>query len=125
LGYGAKEAGVKQLCPLDAELHLPKQKYSHGLQRRVVEEAVKVSFDATVTSIEKYTRGTVPKRQAEEVVSVISQDFQDFYAQEAASAPVAATNDFLILSEDAKESSCGERVCVSKLDAQPKTPSRN
>lgn len=102
LSYGAKEAGVKQLCPLDAELKLPKQKYSHGLQRRVAEEAVKVSFDATVTSIEKYTGGSVPKRQAEEVVSVISQDFEDFYAQEAATAPVAATNAFLILSEDGK-----------------------
>jgi hypothetical protein len=97
-----KEAGVKQLCPLDAELNLPKGKYSHGLQRRMAEEAVKVSFDATVTGIEKYIGGSVLKRQIEVLVSDISQDFEAFYAQQAATAPVDATKDFLILSEDGK-----------------------
>ena len=64
-GYGAP--GVAMVFPMDARLNLPRDKYSHGLRRRVAEEAATHSFDETVADIEKTTRGKVPKRQSEEV----------------------------------------------------------
>lgn len=36
LGYGAR--GERRLCPLDVELNVPPDKYSHGVRRRVAEE---------------------------------------------------------------------------------------
>ena len=42
-GYGAR--GQKSVFPLDAQLNLARDKYSHGLRRRVGEEAIKGSFD--------------------------------------------------------------------------------
>jgi hypothetical protein len=101
LRYVTSVAGVKQLCPLDAELKLPSTKYSHGLQRRLAEEVVKVSFDSSVASIERHTGGCVPKRQAEAWVSAISQDFEAFYEREAAYEP-EATEAPLIMSLDGK-----------------------
>ena len=43
IGYG--KTGTDSLFPLDMELNLPKDKYSHGLKNRAVAEAVKNSFD--------------------------------------------------------------------------------
>ena len=96
-GYGT--LGVSSVFPLDAELNLPADKYSHGLRQRVAQEVAKGSFDAAVQSIERGTGGKVPKRQAETVSVEISQDFEAFYASRQASEP-EATADPLVLSED-------------------------
>lgn len=98
-GYAA--AGVSTLFPLDAQLNLPPDKYSHGLRQRVSVEVAKGSFDAAVESVVRSTGGKVPKRQAEELSAEVSQDFEAFY--ETCRQPgVEATRDPLVLSADGK-----------------------
>ena len=98
-GYGVP--GVSSVFPLDAELNLPADKYSHGLRQRVAQEVAKGSFDAAVESIERGTGGKVPKRQAETLAAEVSQDFEAFYATREATQP-EATTDPLVMSEDGK-----------------------
>lgn len=76
-GYGA--AGRQSLHPLDAELNLPQELYSHELRRRVAEEAAKTSFDEVAESITRNTGAEVPKRQIEQLVARAAQDFDAFY----------------------------------------------
>lgn len=76
-GHGAR--GKETLFPLDADLNLPKEKFSFGIRRRAAEEAAKGSFDEVVTVLEKHTGAAVAKRQAEEVVQRAAQDFDSFY----------------------------------------------
>ncbi|MGH7383300.1 MAG: ISKra4 family transposase [Candidatus Methylomirabilales bacterium] len=99
LGYGAP--GRRSLCPLDAELNVPPDTYSHGLRRRVSEEAAKSSFDEAVLSVARTTGGHVPKRQAEEMVATVAQDFEAFYQTREITA-LEDTTDPLIMSLDGK-----------------------
>src|SRR3954471_11824306 len=71
-GYGAE--GVESLHPLDAELNLPPEVYSHRVRQRVAEEVAKNSFDEAVQSIRGTTGAEVPKRQAEQLVQRAAQD---------------------------------------------------
>ena len=98
-GYG--EPGVNSLFPLDAQLNLPPEKYSHGLRQRIGQEVAKGSFDAAVDSVERTTGGKVPKRQAEELAAEMSQDFVAFY-ETRQSQGVEATSDPLVMSADGK-----------------------
>jgi hypothetical protein len=76
-GYGTE--GKSSLHPLDGELNLPVEKYSHEVRRRVAVEAAKNAFDEGVKTLENYTGARVPKRQFEELVDHAAQDFEDFY----------------------------------------------
>lgn len=67
------------LCPRDAELNLPPTHYSHGVERRVAENAAIASFDTTVEQVAQAIGTTVPKRQAEEIVVRAAADFDTFY----------------------------------------------
>jgi len=99
LGYGARRE--RSLFPLDVELNLPPDKYSHGLRCRVAEEVAKNSFDESVASVVKSTGGKVPKRQAEEVAAEVAQDFETFYETREATEP-EDTPDPLVMSLDGK-----------------------
>lgn len=99
MGYGAR--GKESLYPLDGELNLAGDRYSHGLRQRVAEAVSRNSFDAAVESVERTTGGKVPKRQAEEIAVEVSQDFVSFYEKRQAEV-AEATSDPLILSEDGK-----------------------
>jgi hypothetical protein len=99
LGYGAR--GQASVFPLDAQLNLPRDKYSHGLRRRVGEEVSKGSFDEAISSVARTTGGKLAKRQSEEMAVELSQDFEAFYDGNRSEGP-EATCDPLILSEDAK-----------------------
>jgi hypothetical protein len=68
-GYGC--AGAGSVFPLDGELNLPPDKYSHGLRRRVAEEVAGHSFDEAVADIAKTTGGKVPKRQVEQIAVAV------------------------------------------------------
>ncbi len=78
-GYG--ERGLDSVFPLDAELNLPPDKYSHGLREVLVEEVVRGSFDEAVDHLTRTGGGRMAKRQTEEVAVQLSRDFDAFYAQ--------------------------------------------
>ena len=98
---GYATPGVSSLFPLDAQLNLPPDKYSHGLRQRVRQEVAKGAFDAAVDSVERTTGGKVPKRQAEELAVEVSQDFVAFY-ETRQSQGVEPTADPLVMSSDGK-----------------------
>ena len=102
LGYSARDA--ETLFPKDAELNLPPDLYSHGVQRRVTDEVVKTSFDQAAASIAATTGTTVPKRQLEEVTARASSDFDAFYDARSAESVREANKSgaILAMSTDAK-----------------------
>ncbi len=99
VGYGAE--GEASLHPLDGELNLPPERYSHELRRRAAEEAAKGSFDEAVDSLARHTGTKVPKRQLEELVARGAKDFDAFYEQRSAIAETASGS-LMVLSFDGK-----------------------
>lgn len=99
ISYEARDVGA--LRPLDAALNLPEELYSHGVARRLVDDAIKMSFDAAVEDLERTAGVRVPKRQAEELSRAAAADFDAFYAGRAVSA-AQETDDLLVLSTDGK-----------------------
>ena len=77
------------LHPLDGQLNLPVEKYSHEVRRRVALEAAKGAFEAGVETLATYTGAHVPKRQFEELVVRAAQDFDAFYQARHAQARAA------------------------------------
>ena len=112
LGYGA--AGADSLHPLDGELNLPRELYSHELRRRAAEEVAKGSYDETASALARSTGSAVPKRQIEELVVRAAQDFDAFYAQKSA-RPGEETGALLVLSFD------GKGVVMRREDLRPAT----
>jgi len=113
-GYGKE--GVESLHPLDAELNLPKERYSFELRRRAAEEAAKNSFDETLESIVRNTGGKVPKRQVEELVRRAAVDFDDFYETRRHEAvDDMSTGPILVISSD------GKGVVMLKQDLREQT----
>lgn len=102
LGY--RMPGVESLFPLDAELNLPPELYSHGVQRRAAVLVAKTSFDEAVADISETTGASVPKRQAEQLAARAAVDFDDFYAERelGARAGAAATSELLVITTDGK-----------------------
>ncbi len=99
--YGIR--GATGLVPLDAELNLPVELYSHGVRKRVAEEVAKTSYDETVDSVSKTTGASVPKRQVEELSVRASADFEAFYqVREVVSSEEESTSDLLVISVDGK-----------------------
>ena len=101
VGYSTQKPEVSALYPADGKLNLPPDKYSDGLRRWVAEEASKVSFAETSSTIAANTGGAVGKRQCEEVTVKVASDFEEFYAQRSRNQTVA-TNDLLVLTSDGK-----------------------
>jgi hypothetical protein len=101
VGYSTKTAGVSALYPADGILNLASDQYSDGLRRRVAQEASKVSFTETVTTIAETTGAQVGKRQCEEITVKVAQDFNEFYAQRTQERP-EPTTDLLVLTTDGK-----------------------
>lgn len=73
--------GLNLVFPLDVDLNLPPNKYSHGLQEEVAHLVAVESFDETLESLERQGGGILPKRQLQEVSADLIQDFEEFYAQ--------------------------------------------
>jgi hypothetical protein len=101
-GYG--KPGCERLHPLDGELNLPMGLYSHGVQRRVAEEASRGSYDETVASLRRATGAAVAKRQALRLVILAATDFDAFYQARNSSMAEAAgpTGGILVISADGK-----------------------
>jgi hypothetical protein len=101
VGYSTKTAGVSALYPADGILNLSTDQYSDGLRQRVAQEASKVSFTETVTTIAETTGAKVGKRQCEEITVKVARDFNAFYAQRTQAHP-EPTTDLLVLTTDGK-----------------------
>lgn len=106
--------GVKSEFPLNGDLNLPPDSYSHGLRRRVAEEVAGNSFDQAVASIRNTTGGKVPKRQTEEIAVGVARDFESFYSKRQREA-VEPTSQILAMSVDQKG------VVMRKEDLRPAT----
>lgn len=117
LGYGAE--GTESLHPLDAELNLPAELYSHELRRRAAVEVAKGSYDEAAATLAKVTGTAVPKRQLEELAARAAQDFDAFYAQRSIEQqpPVGeqAKGSLLVISVD------GKGVVMRHEDLRPAT----
>ena len=116
-GHGG--IGLASLHPLDGELNLPTERYSHAVRERVAEAASKESFDEVVEEIDKYSGAHVPKRQAEALTLRAAQDFDAFYDQQPKQAKVAekkqSSGDVLVVTTD------GKGVPMRKEDLRPQT----
>ena len=114
-GHGG--IGLTSLHPLDGELNLPVERYSHAVRERVAEAASKESFDEVVEEIDKHSGAHVPKRQAEALTLRAAQDFDVFYEQQQAKAdekkPISG--DVLVITKD------GKGVPMRKEDLRPQT----
>jgi hypothetical protein len=102
LGYG--KPGVTRLHPLDAELNLSPDLYSHGVRRRVAEEVAKTSFDEVVASLATTSGASVPKRQTEQLAVRAAVDFDTFYATRSVFDAPAGTRSapIVVISADGK-----------------------
>ena len=115
VGYGAE--GRASLHPLDADLNLPPESYSHGVQRRVAEEVCKQSFDETVAELRRTTGATVPKRQVEELTRRAATDFDAFYAQRTfvTARDVERSTRLTVITAD------GKGIAMHRADLRPAT----
>lgn len=75
-------SGVEGLAPQDGALSLAQDSFSMGVRRRVVEEAIRGSFEQVVERLESTTGAHVAKRQAEQLVRAAGVDFEEFYASQ-------------------------------------------
>lgn len=99
LGYSQRKQ--ESQFPIDKALNLPQDKYSDGLRRYLIYNAIKSSFDESIMSIDRQTGGHIPKRQARHLIHDVAQDFEAFYSQKRFIEP-EKTQDLLVLSFDAK-----------------------
>lgn len=100
-GYGAR--GLESFFPLDAELNLPPDKYSHGVREALAQEVIGGSFDEAVAHLKRAGGGSMAKRQAEEVAVRLSKDFDAFYRQPWVSTKgEGAQAELLVISADGK-----------------------
>ncbi len=102
IGYRCRE--LTTLQPLDGELNLPVELYSHGVRRRVALEVAKNGFNDTVEAIKQTTEAQVPKRQVEELSYRAADDFEAFYQDRQLQAHNSSgeTGEILVLSVDGK-----------------------
>ena len=113
--YGGR--GIGSLHPVDAELNLPAEMYSHGVRRRVAEEAARGSFDETVSALERTTGAQLAKRQVEELAVRAAADFDGFYKTRAVASceEAASTGSIVVVSTD------GKGIVMRKNDLREKT----
>ena len=101
IGYGGR--GLESVYPLDAELNLPPDRYSHGIRRKLISEAINHSFDESLEQIKRETNGCLPKRQAQELTVKLAQDFDDYYARPLTVCPDTTDEErILVISADGK-----------------------
>jgi hypothetical protein len=102
LGYG--RSGRESLHPLDGELNLPPELFSHRLRQRVAQSSAKDSFDEVVLSINTDTGARIAKRQVEELTVRAAEDFESFYKNRPPSSSdhLVADSQFLVISADGK-----------------------
>lgn len=71
--------GVASLFPLDGMLNLPDLDVSYTLQKHLVLEVIKTSFDESIESIKRWTLVSITKDQAKNIIIESANDFNKFY----------------------------------------------
>ena len=100
VGYGAE--GVESLHPLDGELNLPAERYSHEVRRRAAEETAKGSYQEVVKMLSKTTGAQVGKRQVEELATRAAEDFDAFYNERYECRGSEESGKILVITSDGK-----------------------
>ncbi len=101
MAYSAR--GVLSLFPLDGMLNLPLLDVSFNLQKYLVLEIIKSSFDESIESIERWTGTKITKEQAKRIVIESAKDFNKFYDwKEVNEKNEARTLPLIILTSDGK-----------------------
>lgn len=104
---------VPALFPMDAELNLPPEQASHGVQLRVAEEVARGSFGEAVDAVKRTTAAEVAKRQLEHLAERAACDFDAFYASREVRPE--APSDLVVLSFD------GKGIVMRPEDLRPAT----
>jgi len=100
IGYSNKNAS--SLFPLDGILNLPTTiNVSYSLQRNLILEIIKSSFDEALESIERWTGVTITKEQAKKIVIESAIDFKEFYDNQKEKS-IPNESPLLILTSDGK-----------------------
>lgn len=115
-GYGAE--GTDSLHPLDAELNLPKELYSHEVRRRAAWQAANDSFDGVVQMLSETTGAEVGKRQVEELVARAADDFDAFYKSRYEWRREEETGSIVVITTD------GKGVVMRREDLREQTRKR-
>jgi hypothetical protein len=101
IGYSGR--GLDSVYPLDAELNLPPDRYSHGVRKSLIAEAINNSFDESLAQLKRETSAHLPKRQAQELAVKAAADFEDFYARPQEPRPEdEGKEELLVLTFDGK-----------------------
>lgn len=117
IGYGKRK--ITSLQPLDGELNLPPEKYSHGLSQRVAQAVAFNGFEQTVEIIKKTTAAKVPKRQIEQLARKSACDFEQFYQQQQTKINGSQkTGELMVITAD------GKGVVMRQEDLRPQTKKR-
>jgi hypothetical protein len=117
IGYGGRK--LTSLNPLDGELNLPTEKYSHGLSERIASAVAFNGFNQTVETIKNTTAAKIPKRQVEELAQKSACDFDKFYqVQQSQLNSGEYTGEILVISVD------GKGVVMRQEDLRPSTKKR-
>jgi hypothetical protein len=109
IGYYGQFVG--SVFPLDAELNLPPDKYSHGLRCEIAHLTAVASFDETLELLQRQGGGILPKRQLQEVSADIVRDFKEFYEQPLDSS--SEEGSILVITAD------GKGVSMHNQDLRP------
>lgn len=93
--------GKVTVIPLNKILDLPRELYSHGVQRFVVEQAETMSYDRSGLALVTFGLD-VPKRQREQSAMRMARDFHAFYERQPRSAANDTTTQktLLVMSAD-------------------------
>lgn len=108
--------GCRSLHPLDGNLNLPPDSYSHGIRKLVARETARGSFDDVVETVEQSTGVHVPKRQTQILARGAATDFDAFYEQKRRPKPYNnSTGPILVMSTD------GKGIVMHHKDLRPAT----
>ncbi len=118
LGYS--KPGKSSIFPLDSDLNLPADAYSHGIRRFIAYESSGSSFSEVVDSVARNTGITIHKRQVEGLSQKSAQDFDNYYEQICSLKNLNEVNDLplLIMTTD------GKGIVVRKDDLREQTKQR-
>ncbi len=101
LAYSTRHAS--SLFPLDAMLNLPRVNVSYTLQKHLILEVIKSSFDESRESLARWTGVSLTKEQAQRIILDAAQDFIPFYEQQCAHERAEAQRrPLVVLTADGK-----------------------